>query len=114
MLQTIIEYHKNQGLNSDECTIRPIIDYIKNKGKLREAQYEAFETYLFLKIKGQNKPLWELFSEGFFSNGDDLSKLNINQTAREIFEKNKAAKSLLDFTRFKVKNGNGTETCCLT
>lgn len=110
MLQTIIEYHKNQWLNSDECTIRPIIDYIKNKGQLREAQYEAIETYLFLKIKGQNKPLWELFSEGFFSNGDDLSKLNINQTAREIFEKNKAAKSLLDFTRFKVKNGNGTET----
>ena len=110
MLQTIIEYHKNQWLNSDECTIRPIIDYIKNKGQLREAQYEAIETYLFLKIKGQNKPLWELFSEGFFSNGDDLSKLNINQTARKIFENNKAAKSLLDFTRFKVKNGNGTET----
>ena len=110
MLQTIIEYHKNQWLNSDECTIRPIIDYIKNKGQLREAQYEAIGTYLFLKIKGQNKPLWELFSEGFFSNGDDLSKLNINQTAREIFETNKAAKSLLDFTRFKVKNGNGTET----
>lgn len=110
MLQTIIKYHKNQWLNSDECTIRPIIDYIKNKGQLREAQYEAIETYLFLKIKGQNKPLWELFSEGFFSNGDDLSKLNINQTAREIFETNKTAKSLLDFTRFKVKNGNGTET----
>jgi superfamily II DNA or RNA helicase len=110
MLQTIIEYHKNQWLNSDECTVKPMIDYIKNKGQLREAQYEAIETYLFLKIKGQNKPLWELFSEGFFSNGDDLSKLNINQTAREIFETNKAAKSLLDFTRFKVKNGNGTET----
>lgn len=110
MLQTTIEYHKNQWLNSDECTIRPIIDYIKNKGQLREAQYEAIETYLFLKIKGQNKPLWELFSEGFFSNGVDLSKLNINQKAREIFETNKAAKSLLDFTRFKVKNGNGSET----
>lgn len=110
MLQNIIEYHKNQWLNSDECTIRPIIDYIKIKGHLREAQYQAIETYLFLKIKGQNKPLWELFSEGFFSNEEDLSKLNINQTAREIFENNKVAKSLLEFTRFKVKNGNGTET----
>jgi len=108
MLQSIIEYKKNQWLNSDECTIRPIIDYIKNKGQLREAQYEAVETYLFLKIKGQNKPLWELFSEGFFSNGDDLSKLNINQTARDIFEKNIVAKSLLDFTRFKAKNGTET------
>lgn len=110
MLHTIIEYHKNQWLNSDECTIRPIIDYIKNKGQFREAQYLAIETYLFLKIKGQNKPLWQLFSEGFFSNGDDLSKLNINQTAREIFQNNKAAKSLFDFTRFKVKNGNGNQT----
>jgi hypothetical protein len=109
MLQTIIEYHKNQWLNSDDCTIRPIIDYIKNKGLLREAQYEAIETYLFLKIKGQNKPLWELFSEGFFSNGDDLSKLNINQTAREIFEENKAARALFEFTRFKVKHEGRTE-----
>ena len=110
MLQAIIEYHKNQWFNSGECTIKPIITYIQDKGKLREAQTKALETYLFLKIKGQNKPLWQLFSEGFFSNGDDLSKLNINQTAREIFENNIAAKSLLDFTRFKVKNGNGSET----
>jgi type III restriction enzyme len=111
MLQTIIEYHKNQWLNSDECTIKPIIDYIKSKGQLREAQTNALETYLFLKIKGQNKPLWQLFSEGFFSNGDDLSKLNINLTARGIFENNIAAKSLLDFSRFKIKtNGNGNGT----
>jgi len=110
MLNTIIEYHKNQWLNSDECTVKPIIDYIKNKGLLREAQYEAIETYLFLKLKGQNKPLWKIFSEGFFSNGEDLSKLNINQTAREIFEKNNAAKSLLDFARFRVKKPNTNES----
>ncbi len=110
MFQKIIENKKNQWLYSDECTIKPIIDYIKNKGQLREAQCEAIETYFFLKIKGKNKPLWELFSEGFFSNYEDLSKLNINQQSREIFEKNKAAKSLFDFTRFKIKNGNGTET----
>jgi len=110
MLQNIIEYHKNQWLNSDECTIRPIIDYIKKKGQLREAQYQAIETYLFLKIKGQNKPLWKLFSEGFFSNSEDLSKLNINETARKIFENNKSARSLFEFTRLKFKNGNGAET----
>ena len=114
MLQSIIEYHKNQWINSDECTIKPIISYIQSKGQLREAQTNALETYLFLKIKGENKPLWQLFSEGFFSNGDDLSKLNINQKAREIFEKNIAAKSLLEFSRFKTKksngNGNGNDT----
>jgi len=114
MLQSIIEFHKNQWINSDECTIKPIISYIQSKGQLREAQTNALETYLFLKIKGQNKPLWQLFSEGFFSNGEDLSKLNINQKAREIFEKNIAAKSLLEFSRFKTKksngNGNGNNT----
>ena len=107
MLQSVIEYHKNQWLISDECTVKPIITYIKSKGQLREAQTNALETYLFLKIKGQNKPLWQLFSEGFFSNGEDLSKLNINQKARELFEKNIAARSLLEFSRFKTKNGNG-------
>ena len=74
MLITVIEYHKNQWFTSDDCTVRPIIDYIKNKGQLREAQYEAIETYLFLKIKGQNQPLWKIFSEEFFSDGEDLSK----------------------------------------
>jgi len=114
MLQSIIEFHKNQWINSDECTIKPIISYIQSKGQLREAQTNALETYLFLKIKGQNKPLWQLFSEGFFSNGEDLWKFNINQKAREIFEKNIAAKSLLEFSRFKTKksngNGNGNDT----
>jgi hypothetical protein len=39
---------------------------ICDKGQLRDTQIEAIETYLFLKIQGQNKPLWQLFSEGFY------------------------------------------------
>jgi len=109
MLHSIIEYKKTQWLNSNECTIRPIIDYIAKKKQLREAQYQAIETYLFLKIKGQNKPLWKLFSEGFFSDSEDLSKLNINQIARKIFENNKAARSLFEFTRLKLKNSGSSE-----
>ncbi len=104
MLQVIIEQLKNQWINSDECFVKPILSYIRNKGELREAQINALETYLFLKIKGQNKPLWELFAEGFFfNNNDDLSKLNINQTAREMFEKNITAKSLYDFSKSETK-----------
>ena len=106
MLQTIIEYHKNEWINSDECTIKPIISYIRNKEQLRDAQINALETYLFLKIKGQNKPLWQLFSEGFFSTNEDLSKLNINQISRKILEENIAARSLFEFSRFKLKNSN--------
>lgn len=105
MLQNIISYKKNQWLNSSDCSIKPLIDYIRDTGGLRNTQIEAIEQYLFLKIKGENKPLWQLFSEGFFINGTDLSMLNINQTAREFLSKNISARALFEFSRMK-KNGN--------
>lgn len=76
---------------------------MKEKGNLRDTQIEAIETYLFLKIEGQNKPLWKLFSEGFFTNGTDLSKLNINQKARDFLSNNQAAHALYDFSRQKME-----------
>lgn len=106
MLHYIIQQKKNEWLQSDDCTIRDLINYIRNKGHLRDTQIEAIETYLFLKIQGQNKPLWQLFSEGFFTNGTDLAKLDINQIAREYLSQNKNAFALFDFAR--QKNGNGT------
>lgn len=105
MLHTIIQDKKNKWLQSDNCTIRDLIKYIRYKGQLRDTQIEAIETYLFLKIEGQNKPLWQLFSEGFFTNGTDLSKLNINQTAREYLSGHKDAFALYDFARIKTNNG---------
>lgn len=105
MLHYIIQEKKNKWLQSDDCTISDLITYIRDKGQLRDTQIEAIETYLFLKIQGQNKPLWQLFSEGFFTNGTDLSKLNINQKAREFLTANKDAFALYDFA--KSKNGNG-------
>lgn len=105
MLNKIIRNKTNQWIQSSDCAILELINYIKRKGELRNTQIEAIETYLFLKIKGQNKPLWVLFSEGFFSNGTDLSKLNINQEAREYLKNNINAFSLFDFSRQKV-NGN--------
>lgn len=105
MLNKIIRNKTNQWIQSSDCAILELINYIKTKGELRNTQIEAIETYLFLKIKGQNKPLWELFSEGFFLNGTDLSKLNINQQAREYLVSNINAFSLFDFSRQKV-NGN--------
>jgi type III restriction enzyme len=87
-------------LQSDDCTIRDLVKYIRDKGQLRDTQIEAIETYLFLKIEGQNKPLWQLFSEGFFTNGTDLSKLNINQTAREFLTKQRRF-CIYDFARTK-------------
>lgn len=106
MLHYIIQQKKIEWLQSDDCTIRDLVKYIRDKGHLRDTQIEAIETYLFLKIQGQNKPLWQLFSEGFFTNGTDLAKLDINQIAREYLTQNKNAFALFDFAR--QKNGNGT------
>src|SRR5690606_7107902 len=105
MLHTIIQDKKNKWLQSDDCTIGDLVKYIRDKGQLRDTQIEAIETYLFLKIEGQNKPLWQLFSEGFFTNGTDLSKLNINQTARDFLTTNKDAFALYDFARIKTYKG---------
>ncbi len=104
MLNNIIEHKKKEWLQSNDCPVKHIVLYIKKKGSLRDTQIEAIETYLFLKIEGQNKPLWKLFSEGFFTNTTDLSKLNINQKAREFLSKNKAAHALYDFSRQKNRD----------
>ncbi len=106
MLQNIITIKKNNWLNSPDCSVKVVVDYIRNTGKLRDTQVEAIEQYLFLKIVGANKPLWKLFSEGFFINGGtDLSKETISQASREYLEKNKPALALFEFSRIKT-NGS--------
>ena len=106
MLNNIIKYKTIEWLQSNDCSIKDLVKYIRKKGELRDTQIQAIETYLFLKIKGENKPLWQLFSEGFFTNGTDLSKLNINQDTREYLSKNQSALALFDFAR--QKNGKTT------
>lgn len=106
MLHNIISIKKNEWLNSKDCTVKSIINYIRNKNELREPQIQAIETYLFLKIKGENKPLWKLFSEGFFIHQkEDLSKLNINQPARDKLSSDITALALYDYSKFKI-NGS--------
>lgn len=102
MLNDIILDKRNRWLHNLDCPIYDLLQYIKNKGLLRDTQIEAIETYLFLKIEGENKPLWQLFSEGFFANEVDLSTLNINQEARDFLQKNVAARSLFSFAQKKV------------
>lgn len=103
MLYNIIKSKKNEWLNSNECKVTSIFEYIKSVGKLREAQIEAIEIYLYLKIKCENKPLWKLFSEGVFNYELNLENLRISQNARDLFNQNIAAKSL--FLLATSKNG---------
>ena len=102
MLHSLIAQKTSQWLSRPDCPVKEIIAHIEKRDALRDAQVEAIKTYLFLKIEGRNKPLWQLFSEGFFLNGQDLSKLNINEKARHAFETDSAARALFEFARFKV------------
>jgi len=72
MFYKVIQAKKDIWLHSNDCAIKETIKYIKTKACLRDTQIEAIEVYLYLKIKGDNKPLWQLFAEGFFIRQDGL------------------------------------------
>jgi hypothetical protein len=98
MFYKIIQIKKDIWLNSKECSIKNIIKYIKTIGSLRHTQIEAIEIYLFLKIKGDNKPLWQLFSEGFF-----IDDSNFNFIEKILLEKNEIEKlALYNFAKTEL------------
>ena len=119
MLNHLIFRKAQEWIISDACTVKHVFEYINRNGNLREAQIQALLVYLFLKIKGGNKPLSTLFSENFFGYHEDLSHLNINQNARNVLESNHAAKALFDLSRTPIlrlrsaqvkTNGTGKKT----
>lgn len=71
---------------------------------MRDAQIEAVKTYLFLKIACGNKPLWKLFSEGFF-NSLNLNAMPLTIDERNYLNSNKAAAALLEYSLLTDKNG---------
>jgi len=105
LIYSLICAKKEQWIRSDQCAIKGLLKSIRKNGQLRDAQIEAIETYLFLKLAGENKPLAQLFAEGFFFDGLDLSNLPLTVKARNMLENNIAARSLFQFSRLKV-NGN--------
>ena len=105
MFYKLIQNKRNEWLQSAECTVNDLLNYIDSKGMMRDAQLEAIKTYLFLKIACDNKPLWQLFSEGEF-NSLDLAQLELSETSRKILSTNKAAAALLEYSRLTDKNGN--------
>lgn len=92
-------------MDSPDCTIRELIQYIYAQNKMRDAQIEAIKIYLFLKIACGNRPLWELFSDGCF-NSLDFNTMELTMEARSILTSNKAAAALLEYALLKDKNGN--------
>ena len=106
MLNSLISAKVTAWFRREDCPVRQVIEHIVKAGFLRDAQIEAIKTYLFLKIEGGNRPLGELFAEGFFSPQEDLATLHISQATRLLFESDPAARALYAFTRVKT-NGAG-------
>ena len=105
MFYRLIKKKCDEWMNSSDCSIRELIQYIYEQNKMRDAQIEAIKIYLFLKIACGNKPLWRLFSEGSF-NSLDFNMMELTVEARSILTSNKAAAALLEYALLKDKNGN--------
>lgn len=108
MFYSIITKARDTWLDSKDCHIKELVSYMQKKAALRDAQIEAIKTYLYLKIKCQNKPLWQLFCEGYFNATnlyDIYQKLNANAHAfMEYLQLNQAALSLYDIALHLPKN----------
>lgn len=105
MFYRLIKKKCDEWIHSSEYPIHELIQYIYTQNKMRDAQIEAIKIYLFLKIACRNKPLWQLFSEGFF-NSLDLNALPLTIDERSYLNSNKAAAALLEYSLLKDKNGN--------
>lgn len=104
MFYQLIEKKRNEWLASKDCTITDLLHYIDQRGMMRDAQLEAIQTYLFLKIACQNQPLWLLFVNGYF-NDINIDQIELTEVARQIFSTNQAATALFQYSRLKDKSG---------
>ena len=100
----MIENKCNEWYQSDNCTVKHLIDYIEKTGQMRDAQIEAIKIYLFLKIKCENKPLAKLFYNGAF-NTLDLNSLEISSSTREFLENHPHAAALYEYACLKNDAG---------
>lgn len=59
-----------------DCPCQPFLQYILERGKLRNAQIEAIRHYLYLKVAHDSKPLYQIFTEYTFDTitDDDISQ----------------------------------------
>lgn len=96
MFYSLITTARDDWYSSKECGIHALIGYMQSQNKLRDAQIDAIKTYLYLKIACKNKPLWQLFSEGYFSTLDNtqIDNLKISSGLREYLKTNNKARFL--------------------
>ena len=107
MFYDIITNKRNQWLSRPDCPALPLLAYIEQRGKMRDAQVDAIKTYLYLKIECQNLPLAELFIQGKFNtlSHDDIDDMPLSAAARRVFKESPAAVALYEFASLKDEKG---------
>ena len=96
MFYKMIENKCTQWYESEQCTVKNLVEYIEKTGQMRDAQIEAIKVYLFLKIACECKPLTQLFRQGFF-NSIDLNEIELSKSTREYLFQNPAAAALFEY-----------------
>ena len=104
MFYKMIENKCKEWYNSENCTVRNLIEYIEKTGQMRDAQIEAIKVYLFLKIGCECKPLEFLFRYGCF-NSINLNNIELSTATREYLEENPAATALFEYSRLTNDKG---------
>jgi len=104
MLHQIIAHHKNAWLQSPDCTVSHLLEYVNEACYFRDTQLEAIETYLFLKIAGENKPLWQLFADGFFIEIEANWTQGLSAQTEIYLKNNIPALALYQFANQKLNN----------
>ena len=107
MFYNIIINKRNQWLSRPDCPALPLIAYMEQTGKMRDAQVDAIKTYLYLKMECQNQPLAELFKQGWFNTltNDDIDNMPLSAAARRVFKESPAAVALYEFASLKDDKG---------
>lgn len=107
MFYNIITNKRNEWLSHADCPALPLITYIEQKGKMRDAQVDAIKTYLYLKIECQNLPLAVLFKQGKFNTLShyDIDNMKLSAVARRVFKESPAAVALYEFASLKDEKG---------
>ena len=107
MFFNIITNKRDQWLSHPGCTVLPLIAYMEQRGKMRDAQVDAIKTYLYLKIECRNQPLAKLFKQGKFNTltNDDIDNMPLSAVARSVFKESPAAVALYEFASLKDEKG---------
>lgn len=104
MFYKMIENKCTQWYESEQCTVKSLIEYIDKTGQMRDAQIEAIKVYLFLKIACECKPLTQLFCQGFF-NSIDLNEIELSKGTRDYLSENPVAAALFEYSRLTNDKG---------